>query len=299
MIGKVAILISSIFLVFVFSSTNVFAISSSSGTMELSLGIVFDSRTINPFFDNHIIESWNTSRIASWGTDEGGDFGSFLLANDGSPIYDYSRTPGWNNIPENQTISYGSSTVSNNFDHTNIYNPQVNSSVNFQIINDPYPDGEMYGFTNNSYYSEFKATGSGSFIVFLDYAGSWQGTTTAEGDRLNVYQSVELRVTDIFRNENGFLQYGEQLFGDYMYERLLLEDIDSGIVEDFSGRLEFVVDYVDGDMFSLLFSARNHSQGISIQATVDPDPVPEPATVILLGSGLVGLGLYLRKKKYV
>lgn len=50
-----------------------------------------------------------------------------------------------------------------------------------------------------------------------------------------------------------------------------------------------IVDYLGSD---------NHTIGIINQVSFDSQPVPEPATMLLFGAGLVGLvGARLRRKK--
>ena len=107
---------------------------------------------------------------------------------------------------------------------------------------------------------------------------------------------AQLRVTDILIKETGFLGYGEEIDSDRVYQSVSLENGEDGNIDKLTGRLAIIVPYETGDMFALQYSARNRVVGSSEDQS-SPAPVPEPATILLLGSGLAGLAFYRRKRK--
>ncbi len=54
---------------------------------------------------------------------------------------------------------------------------------------------------------------------------------------------------------------------------------------------------LDGNELMIDFEGEVDYFGGTIKATVTNNPVPEPSTILLLGSGLLGLGWYGRKRK--
>jgi hypothetical protein len=146
-----------------------------------------------------------------------------VLDSSSEPIYDYLPYPGWNSIqsPISLSAPNGSSVkTTSGLQKDDPFSPNVTSFV--EMTTEGWPGYDVSTGTQSNYYAHFLAKGSGTFTVSVDYDGSWSGITTEQNDYLLLGGSIQLRIGDIFKDQNEMLQCGNTQGGDYDGFRVIL-----------------------------------------------------------------------------
>jgi len=265
------------------------AISTASGNLALTLGVDYDPQTLDWSYINgtSILEVWTITQILS--NEE-----PYFLASDMRSIYDYEGTPGWTVVPEPLSVAAvgSSSTIENYTDHS-VFSPGGVSNVT-AVAGVLRKDVQAY--SNMIYFSGFEALGSGSFTFYVDYSGSWQGSTEEAGDIANLHASLFASVNKLVVENDRLVDWGEVVSSFNVFDSRYFYDGDDGAITDFSGRASLTVDYEQGDFFYLRFDGVNSVWVKSELSTPPPPPVPEPGTFVLLALGLLGCAAIVRRQ---
>jgi len=266
------------------------AISTGSGSLEVSAGISYDENTLDFFYGMTPLETWSIAYIHA------NDNGSHDFIKGTQAIYEQNPIlPGWNTAPDEANISAGDSNINVTFNHEDAMRPVGQSDVNMSTAG--YPEIEITSLSKIIYYANVKATGNGSFTFFIDYDASLTGETTSSGDSTGLNASFQAAYYTMVYDEDDRLQWGnegsaiETLYDNHWEQAL---DGASASLDIVAGRLALTVDYEEGDMFRFHVSGTNYVRGYS-EDQAGPAPVPEPATILLLSGGLAGLAFYRRK----
>ena len=265
------------------------AISTASGNLALTLGINYDSQTLSwPYINGtSSLEVWTLTQILT--NDE-----PYFLAHDMKSTYDYQGIPGWNDVPDPLSVTAvgSSSTIENYTDHS-VFSPGGVSNV--EAVAGVLRE-DVQAYSNMMYFSGFEATGKGSFTFYVDYSGSWQGSTEEAGDIANLHASLSASVNKLVVENDRLVDWGELVSSFNVFDSRYFYDGDDGAITDFSGRASLTVDYEQGDFFYLRFDGVNSVWVKSELSTPPPPPVPEPGTFVLLALGLLGCAAIVRRQ---
>lgn len=158
---------------------------------------------------------------------------------------------------------------------------------------------------------------NGGFFERVDQGDGWQGTF-APGTRLlwdrrqpeldgepfvgspvEIFFSKPVSEVGFFFQHN--IYYGDQSFSFSLYN--LDDPLGTLTVNGIDTPLFFGARATDGDLITSIFIQGSSSFGFGTDfvlgevSFVTPEQVPEPATMLLLGTGLAGIGAFVRKRR--
>jgi hypothetical protein len=148
--------------------------------------------------------------------------------------------------------------------------------------NHTYTYSQSYGFY--TYYHYFTITGEGTVAFTADWYIDQYLETELIGDEAYIHTNIELQVRD---SSTG------QFVGDDVRQQVYaaVYDGDNYAYNDF-GTLTNQVLLPEGE-YHLLVSPFNNLY--TERTSTAPPPIPEPTTMLLLGSGIIGLAGFRRK----
>ena len=272
------------------------ALSTGTGTYNVSAGLTYTEGTLDFFPGKSSLEAWTIAKVNIPYKSAAEPYVS--LDTQMYDVYGNASVPGWDTAPTDSAVSYGDSSVTITNDHTDAMNPEGKASLAMSTAGSP---GKIINSSSNIlYFANVIATGDGSFTFFVDYNAAMVGTTTSINDSVTLAASVSAAYYTMVYDDDGLLQWGNNgstLEVDQDARWLKALDGNAIAIDDFTGQVALTVNYTSGDMFHLRFDGQSSIQGYSEDQQVLSSPVPEPSTILLLGSGLLGLAWYGRKRK--
>ena len=274
------------------------ALANSQGTGILSFNhsLSYDPAQMDWIHPISSLESWNISNV--WSPYDNQNWNPSNLSDNTIAIYDY--TPGWTPVPAKiENVVNGSYVViETGVDQSNPF--KTNGTSETKVIGNVSSDPNVYNyvFSDMLYYATLEAKTAGSFTFEFSYNGYWEGFTENTGDSVGLFGSAQAVVQKMVRRADGqwSAQDMTQVWSERLYKSLFLNDGQSGQItkEDFVGSYSVTVPFSAGDGFYLVSSYANY---LSARSEPQTDPVPEPTTLLLFGTGLVGLAAARRRKK--
>ena len=265
-------LATGIFIVGMTSSANATAMGS--GDLTVTAGFSYDSTQLNM---NDQLETWNVGAIYANGAQ----------GHASNPEYGDPNVAGWEKTPADISLSYLDSTVSITNDHTDPMNPISESSVHMSTVGSP--GVQVSSVAQSMFFADFTALADGTLTFDVDYSGFWEGSTTSVGDFTQLYVNLQARITQKIFNSDGTYTWSNNLASFSKWDIETFSNGDSGTMEYLPGTLAFSYNFVEGGVYNLRFDGTQNVKGYSEDQSA---PVPEPATMLLFGTGLVGLAGY-------
>ena len=287
-VAKKVFLLLCLTFVSIFSQHEAVAVSIGMGGLNIDIKISQTANTLQWGTSLTSLETWNSGFIAESG------ISPYHVMQDSQTYQNDTVVPGW----DQQTLPLSGSYLNNNFsiisDHTNPLTPSGQITTTFSssaFLNSAYVDVAA----SVNFFGDFYAIDDGFLELQVNYDGYLAGTTSSINDWLLLSGKVRARVDSVNYDLDGnYTSWGSTLLEEEAKATVNLSNIDSGSIDDFVGSLSLLVEYTKGDYFHIRLDGSNEILGHSDEQV---SPVPEPATFLLLGSGLAGLAFYRRKRK--
>lgn len=187
--------------------------------------------------------------------------------------------------------SHAALVTNTNDDYTWLYDGVV-----FDTTNELYWYQNLSDFTSKTYDEQINTisglNSSGSAFNFDDI-GDWAMADYNEMDSLWQYTGNEIASAFIPSNTNNTVEY---YVGRFDLESASTTDSHQFLLINYYSNINYVYEkYALGDTHSVFDSNSDAYLGAWVVASAQP--VPEPTTMLLFGTGIAGLAGYRRKKK--